>query len=316
MVSLDPREYGGVYLRGLCMGAADAVPGVSGGTIALLTGIYERLIAAITAVEPDRILRVLKGVLPGSREDATDAFLEMDGVFLVALAAGVATAVITISRVLEVAMHDFPVVTFGFFFGLIAASAWVLRSQMTLDTWGRRVAAVAGFLFAFVVSGTAENALGHNPVVVFLAGSVAVSAMILPGISGSLILLLLGQYEFMVTQLRKFIDALPGLLDGTPPAGFTDLLGTIVAFVAGAFVGLFTVSHVVKWALAHRHEATMAFLIALIVGALRAPIVQAGAELDAGWTGGAVTTFLAASLVGAIAVVGLERAAGDITVTA
>lgn len=312
----DGRPYVGVYLRGVCMGAADAVPGVSGGTIALLTGIYERLIAAITAVEADRIQRVLLGAVPGRQGDAAQAFLEMDGVFLAVLAAGIATAVVTISRLLEVAMEHYPVVTFGFFFGLIAASAWVLRSQVVVDTRGRKLAALAGFVFAFVVSGQAEGALGHSPVVLFLAGSVAVSAMILPGISGSLILLLLGQYEYMVGRLRLFIDALPGLLDGSPPAGFTDLFATIGAFVAGAFVGLFTVAHVVKWALAHRYEATMAFLVALIVGALRAPVIQAGGSLVGGWTTPVVATFLAAALLGVLAVLGLERAAGDLSVAA
>lgn len=309
------RPYLGVYLRGVCMGAADAVPGVSGGTIALLTGIYERLIAAITAVEVDRILRVLAGIRPGRRGDAAAAFLEMDGVFLTVLVAGVATAVVTISRLLDVAMEHYPVVTFGFFFGLIAASAWVLRDQMVVDTRGRKVAALAGFVFAFVVSGRAEGALGHSPVVVFFAGSIAVSAMILPGISGSLILLLLGQYEFLIGRLREFVDALPGLLTGSPSAGFVDLSFTIVTFVSGALVGLFTVSHLVKWALAHRHEATMAFLVALIVGALRAPVVHVGTELDAGWTTVAITTFLAAALVGAVAVLGAEHAAGDDLVT-
>lgn len=309
------RPYLGVYLRGVCMGAADAVPGVSGGTIALLTGIYERLIAAITAVEADRIWRVIAGIRPGRRGDAATAFLEMDGVFLTVLVAGIATAVITISRLLDVAMEQYPVITFGFFFGLIAASAWVLRDQMVVDTAGRKLAALAGFAIAFVVSGQAEGSLGHSPVVVFLAGSVAVSAMILPGISGSLILLLLGQYEFLVGRLSEFVDALPGLLDGTPSAGFVDLSFTIVTFVSGALVGLFTVSHVVKWALARRHEATMAFLVALIVGALRAPVVHVGSTLDAGWTTAAATAFLVAALVGALAVVGVEYAAGDDVVT-
>ena len=310
------RPYLGVYLRGVCMGAADAVPGVSGGTIALLTGIYERLIAAITAVETDRIRRVLSGVLPGRRGDAAAAFLEMDGAFLAVLGAGILTAVVTVSRLLEVAMHDYPVVTFGFFFGLIAASAWVLRSAVVVDTRERKLAAVAGFVLAFVVSGRAEGALGHGPVVVFLAGSVAVSAMILPGISGSLILLLLGQYDYLIGRLSTFVESLPGLLDGSMPAGFLDVFVTIATFMAGAFVGLFTVSHAVKWALAHRREATMAFLVALIVGALRAPVVQASAELDAGWTIAAVTTFLVAALVGVLVVGGVEYAAGDDVVTA
>lgn len=312
----DGRPYLGVYLRGVFMGAADAVPGVSGGTIALLTGIYERLITAITAVEPERIKRVLAFPLPSRRGDAAEAFLEMDGIFLGVLGAGVATAIITVSRVLDVAMHEYPVATFGFFFGLIAASAWVLRDQVVLDTRGRKVAAVAGFVFAFVVSGQAENALGHNPVVVFLAGTVAVSAMILPGISGSLILLLLGQYDYMVGRLRRFIDALPGLLDGSAPAGFSDLLLTIVAFVSGAVVGLFTVSHVVRWALARRHEATMAFLVALVVGALRAPVVQATGALDAGWSTAALGAFGLMAVIGAVVVIGLETVAGDIGDTA
>ena len=298
----------GVYLRGACMGAADAVPGVSGGTIALLTGIYQRLIAAITAIDPERVLSVLAAPLPGRREEALSAFRELDGLFLVALGAGILTAVVTVSRALEAAMHSYPVATFGGFFGLIAASAWLLRGQMRLDSRETQLAAVTGFLLAFVLSGRAEGALGHSYPVVFLAGSVAVSAMILPGISGSLILLLLGQYEFMITKLKEFVDALLAMASGEvvlPPQ-----TATIVTFLAGGVFGLFTISHAVKWALSRRRGATMAFLVALVVGALRAPVEQAGGSLEAGWTAVAVALFLAAGVVGAVAVLGIERAAG------
>ncbi|MFB6087874.1 MAG: undecaprenyl phosphate translocase family protein, partial [Haloarculaceae archaeon] len=91
----------GIYLRGVCMGAADAVPGVSGGTIALVTGIYDRLIAAVTAVTPDRVVAVLAAPLPGRRADAREALRAMDARFLVALGAGITTAVVTVTRLLH-----------------------------------------------------------------------------------------------------------------------------------------------------------------------------------------------------------------------
>ena len=252
---------------------------------------------------------MLAAPLPGRREEALTAFRELDGFFLAALGAGILTAIVTVSRVLEVAMHSYPVATFGGFFGLIAASAWLLRRQLHLDTRGRKLAAVSGFLLAFFLSGRAEGALGHSYPVVFLAGSVAVSAMILPGISGSLILLLLGQYEYMISQLKEFVDALLAVASGDvalPPQ-----TATIVTFLAGGVFGLFTISHAVKWALARRRAATMTFLVALVVGALRAPVVQAGGSLEAGWGAVPLAVFLGTSVVGAAVVVGIERAAGE-----
>ncbi|WP_435117079.1 DUF368 domain-containing protein [Halolamina sp. C58] len=303
------RDSLGVYLRGVAMGAADAVPGVSGGTIALLTGIYPRLIAAITAVEPDRLLAVLAAPLPDRRADAVAAFREIDGIFLAALGLGIATAIVTVSRVLEHAMAAYPAATFGGFFGLIGASAWLLRREMAFDTRGRQAAAVAGFAVAFLLSGQAEGALGHGLPVTFLAGSVAVTAMILPGVSGSLLLLLLGQYEYMIDHLSAFVDAVFAILTGesaTIPPG----TATILTFLAGGVVGLFTVAHGVRWALKRRKAATMTFLVALVVGALRAPVVQTATRLDAGWTTTAIGLFSGAAVVGGAVVVGLERAAG------
>ena len=303
------RESLGVYLRGVAMGAADAVPGVSGGTIALLTGIYPRLIGAITAVEPDRLLDIVAAPLPDRRADAVESFREIDGIFLAALGLGIATAIVTVSRVLEHAMASYPAATFGGFFGLIGASAWLLRREMRFDTRGRQAAAVAGFAVAFLLSGQAEGALGHSLPVTFLAGSIAVTAMILPGVSGSLLLLLLGQYEYMIGNLSEFVDALLGIAMGESaslPAGTP----TIVTFLAGGVVGLFTVAHAVRWALSRRKAATMTFLVALVVGALRAPVVQTATRLEAGWTTVAIGIFVGAAAIGAAAVLGIERAAG------
>ena len=302
-----------VYLKGLCMGAADAVPGVSGATIALITGIYERLIAAITEVSPARLVTVVLGALPSRREDAVDALRAIDAGFLIVLVAGVSTAIVTVTRVVHVGIQSAPVGTFGFFFGLIAASAWVLLSEVTLDTPGRVAAVALGFSLAFVASGEAAAALGRSLPVTVLAGAIAVSAMILPGISGSLLLIILGQYTYMTGTLSAFVDSLLAVATGGAVAPLVDTGTVVVAFIVGAFVGLFSVAHAVRWALERDRATTLAFLVALIVGALRAPIVRTTgrlAELGRGWTPTTVATFAAAAVVGAVAVVVLERYTG------
>jgi len=303
-----------VYLKGVCMGAADAVPGVSGGTIALITGIYERLIAAITAVTPERIAQVLAAPLPGRRDDARSAFLAVDGPFLLALGGGVLTAVLVVTRLLHVALESTPVRTFGFFFGLIAASAVVLADQASLDTPGRIGAALVGFLLAFLSAGRAAAALPSSPLVTVGVGAVAISAMVLPGISGSLILVILGQYEFLVGRLTAFVDGLLGLLVGGGVGRIVDPATTVVAFLVGAVVGLVTVAHAVRWALVRYRYATLAFLVSLVVGGLRAPVVKAGENLSAGWTTGALATFGLAAVVGVVAVAVLEQYTDSIAI--
>jgi len=309
------RELAGIYLRGLGMGAADAVPGVSGGTIALITGIYERLIGAVTAVRPARLRRILGGLRPESRPDAIAALRELDVVFLLALGAGIATAVVSVLRAISVLLETNPVETYGFFFGLIGASAVVLFGEVSLATRGRQVAAAAGFLVAFLLSGYAAGALGSSLPVVFLAGAVAVSAMILPGVSGSLLLILLGQYERMSAALSRFTDTLVGLLDGGGVDAVVDAGVPVVTFMAGGVVGLLTIAHSVRWALDRYREATLAFLVSLIVGALRAPVEQTSLELAAtgtGWSTTVVGLFLLFAVVGAGAVLVVDRLAGGI----
>ena len=303
-----------VYIKGICMGAADAVPGVSGGTIALIVGIYERLITAVTAITPRRIRAILSAPHPHYRESALAALRTIDIWFLVALGAGILSAIITITRIVHAGIISYPAITFGFFFGLIAASAWVLRQPLTIDTPGRIVAAAGGFLVAFIVSGQAATALGQSLPVTILAGAVAVSAMILPGISGSLLLVILGQYEYMTGTLSVFVDASIAVLTG---GSFTAIIETgtvVVAFVSGAVFGLFSIAHAVRWALERYYEATFAFLVALIVGALRAPVVRVGTRLSSdagtGWTPSTIALFITAALVGVFIIIFLERAAG------
>ena len=304
----------GVYLRGVCMGAADAVPGVSGGTIALITGIYDRLIAAVTAVGPDVGRDALAGVT-GDRGRLRAAVERVDLAFLLVLGAGIFTAVLTVTRALHVAIEGYPAPTFGFFFGLIAASAFVLRHEVYLDTARRKGAAVAGFLLAFLVSGSASAALPDSPATTAFAGAFAVSAMILPGISGSLILVILGQYERMSGALSTFQDRLLDVATGADVSVLVDPGTTVVSFMVGAVVGLLTVAHGVRRALERDRETTLTFLVALVVGALRAPVASAGenlGELGRAWTGEAVLLFAVAAVVGAVLVVALDRVAGGI----
>ncbi|WP_435194281.1 DUF368 domain-containing protein [Natronomonas sp. EA1] len=290
-----------VYLKGLCMGAADAVPGVSGGTIALIVGVYERLLTAITNVDPDAVTELLGDLSrvhtrPG-RASLAATLLRLDAPFVAVLLAGVFTALATVAGVMHVAVTDFPVPTYAFFFGLIAASAVVLRHGVSLDTLGRVLAGLVGFTFAFLVSGAARGALPHTLPVLFLSGAIAITAMVLPGISGSFILLLLGQYEFMTEIPSRLFDSLS--------TGDLEPLFVLAAFGLGALAGLFSIAHVVKWALTHYRRGTLVFLVALMVGALRVPADEVAANVTA-WTPGTVAVVVGAGVAGAALVLGLD----------
>jgi putative membrane protein len=306
------REWAAVYLKGAAMGAADAVPGVSGGTIALITGIYERLVGAIAALDPEEALALLP-LLPrlggvDARQEFGDALSDMEVPFLLVLGVGVLTAVITMANVVEVAIHDFPGLTFAFFFGLIAASVVVLLGEVSADTPGRVLAGVTGFVFAFVLSGQAQgNVLPGGLAVMFVAGAVAICAMVLPGVSGSLILLTLGKYDTMTGAVSDATDALFAGAFGEA----VDPLSTLVVFSLGALVGILTFARAVEWALEHYRAATLTFLVALMAGALRAPGIRI-ADATSAWTAASVAPLLAAGVVGAGAVLALDATTDDL----
>jgi putative membrane protein len=201
--------------------------------------------------------------------------------------------------------------TFAFFFGLIAASAVVLYDAVVVDTPGRGLAAVAGFVFAFLVTGVSGGgAVPHDLPIIFAAGAVGITAMVLPGISGSFILLLLGQYTYLTGVLSEFVDALLGVVTGA--GGPVLRLGAVVAvFVAGATVGVLTVAHVIRRALDAYRAATLAFLVSLMVGSLRLPAVEVAENVGA-WTPTAAAAMVGAAAVGAAAVLALDRYTDDL----
>ena len=305
------REWLVIYLKGMCMGAADAVPGVSGGTIALITGIYERLITAITEVDP-LVVTLLPGLASGAgRRRFRARLVEMDVPFLLVLGTGIVTAIVTVARLVEAAEAAVPALLFAFFFGLIAASAIVLRDEVDLSTLGRIGAAVSGFALAFVLAGETTGALPHTLPVLALAGAVAICAMILPGISGAFILLLLGQYLFLSETLSAFVDALVGLLSGGSLAAVIAPGTVVVVFGVGAVVGLFSISHAVRFALDRYREATLTFLVALMVGALRFPVREVLSHVSV-WTPGRMLAVGGVALVGAAVVLVVDYYTADI----
>ena len=308
------REWARTFAIGICMGSADAVPGVSGGTIALIAGIYGRLIAMINAITPDRLVTLLTALSPlhGGVEfrEALGIFDEVDGWFGLALVAGVGLAVVLITRAVSILADETPALLFGFFFGLIAISAVILLRELSFHSWLQLAAGVVGFIIAFLLSGEFTFLESGSLVVVFVAGAVAVSAMILPGISGSLFLIILGQYERMSDTLSRFIDALLAPVTGGSSATLVADATVVVTFIAGGLVGLFTISRVVRRALDRNRPATMAFLVALVVGALRAPVVETQSKV--GLSTDVVVAFAAAAVVGSVFLLALDWYAVDL----
>ena len=238
-----------IFLRGLFMGMADVIPGVSGGTVALITGIYERLIFAIKGLNVRFLLYLLKGDLPKAKK----SFLDIDFGFLIPLGIGVGTAFLIFSRVIKFLLDFYPANTYAFFFGLILASAGFVYKHVSGINRKTVVSAICGATFAFLFIGLETLQASHSLPVIFFSGMIAICAMILPGISGAFILLFLGQYEFMLAALHTMDSTL------------------IAVFMAGALAGLIIMVRVMGYLLRKHKSVTMAFLVGLMLGALRLP---------------------------------------------
>lgn len=308
----DARSWLTIYLKGLAMGAADSVPGISGGTIALIVGVYERLIAALTALDPRALVHLARIHTTDGRRALLASLVGMDVPFLAVLGAGIATAIVALTTVMHAAIQTVPGVTYAFFAGLIAASAVVLYRHVAIDTPGRAGAAVTGFVVAFVVAGgSAATTTTPSAMVLFGAGAVAVVAMVLPGVSGAFLLVLIGLYDYASELPGAFVAELVGLVTGGDLAGVVDAGTPVAVFMAGAVVGLLTVAHAVRWALSRSREATLAFLVSLMLGALRAPLLEVDRAV-ATWTVERGAVVAGAALVGLLAVVALDRYTDDL----
>jgi putative membrane protein len=232
-------------LKGFCMGSADIIPGVSGGTMALILGIYERLLKAIGSF--DRLwLRSL------FKLRFAEAFGRNDFMFLLPLGAGIGLALLFFTRVIPlptlIITHPEPV--YGLFFGLILASIFILMGEVEKYGPGEIAITIAGALAGFAVVNLVPVETPSAAWFIFLCGFVAISAMLLPGISGSFILLILGKYAFIVTAFGQFD------------------VGVMMTFAAGALAGLVVFSRTIVWLLNRYHQATLLAIEGLLIGSL------------------------------------------------
>lgn len=242
-----------IFIRGLFMGSADIVPGVSGGTIALITGIYGHLIEAISNIKFGFVRPLLKGNFRGFW---TQLLEEIDFKFFIPLVLGIGVAFLTLAKVVTYCMDYHTAMTFSFFLGLIIASAVILFRKIERINIKHVVFAVIGLILTYIFVSLNPISGNHSLIVIFLSGMIAICAMILPGISGSFLLLLLGQYEYMLNALHQL--------------HFSE----IIVFVVGALIGILGFSKILNYLLKNYEELTMAFLIGVMLGSLKVPAVE------------------------------------------
>lgn len=232
-----------LYLKGIAMGSADVVPGVSGGTIAFITGIYTELLDSIKSVDIKALQTLIK-------EGPKAAWQHINGTFLVTLLAGILTAIVTLAKVIHYLLDNHAVLLWSFFFGLILASSLHMFKQINQWSWDKFIALVAGALIAGFISITSPTSIEASYLNIFCAGSIAICAMILPGISGSFILLLMGLYA-------PILAAVKGIQ-----------LDVMVIFSLGAGIGLMLFSRLLSWLLHHYQGLMFSLLTGFMLGAL------------------------------------------------
>jgi putative membrane protein len=237
------KKYLLLLLRGMGMGAADVVPGVSGGTIAFITGIYEELIDSIKNIN----LAALKLLFTGRWKSL---WKQVNGNFLLAVFGGVFISVLSLAKLLEYLLEHQPILIWSFFFGLIVASSYVVSRKIPKWKYPILVALVGGIGIAFYITSVTPATTSDASWFVVLSGAMASCAMILPGISGSFILLLLGKYEFALHAVNERI-----ILD-------------LILLGSGAIIGLVLFANLLSWLLKKYHDVTIAVLVGFMIGSL------------------------------------------------
>ena len=261
-MNFDFKEIFLIFLRGLFMGSADIIPGVSGGTIALITGIYERLIYAISSIK----FSFLKPLLSCDFTDFKNKLIEeIDFELFIPLFLGIGIAFITLAKVISYLLDTQTAYTFSFFLGLILASAYILYTKLENISLKLIAITAIGIILSYIFVGLNPIATNHSLIVIFISGLIAICAMILPGISGSFLLLLLGQYQYMLNALnsRNLIE--------------------IIVFCIGAVIGILGFSKLLNYLLERYESATMAFLIGIMLGTLRLPIIKITSSANGSW---------------------------------
>lgn len=244
-------EYILTAVKGACMGAADVIPGVSGGTIAFIMGIYDKFVASLAAINAEAVKLFFTGKFK-------EFWRHINGGFLLSLVVGIGVSVISLATVMQTLLSDFPIQTWAFFFGLIVASSiFILRS---ISGWGLReiLFLIGGILLGVVICTLSPTQTPDALWFIFLSGAIAICAMILPGISGSFILLILGKYQYI-------LGAVSDLVAGQ---NVVDNLLIIGVFAIGAIIGILSFSKFLHWLLSRWHKQALIILAGFIIGSL------------------------------------------------
>ncbi|MFY0689769.1 MAG: DUF368 domain-containing protein [Cyclobacteriaceae bacterium] len=237
------KAYFGWFLKGAAMGAANVIPGVSGGTIAFITGIYERLIKALKNCDLTAIQLLVKGKFK-------EFSVHVDLVFLIFIFGGIGVSILSLAKILEIAFTDFETLTLSFFFGLIIASIFGVGKQITTLNTPVIVSFLVGLAIAVSIAFLPPASANEGVLYVFLCGAVAISSMILPGLSGSYVLLLMGNYILVLQSISglRFMILIP--------------------FGIGCAVGLVTFSRLLSFLFDRCKNATISLLTGFVAGSL------------------------------------------------
>jgi len=245
-VSDDPQKQAfriSVYFKGMGMGAADVVPGVSGGTVAFITGIYEELINSLTAFNVGALKLLFAGKIKA-------LWQHVNASFLLVLFGGILTSIFSLTKFISWALINHPLLVWSYFFGLIFASVITMGRDINFKRWLNALVFVLAAWLAFEITRVSGVQASPSTLFFFFAGAIAICAMILPGISGSFILLLLGMYQPVIDAVHNF----NGLV--------------LITFAAGCAVGLLSFTHLLSWLLRRFHAATLAALTGFMLGSL------------------------------------------------
>lgn len=250
-------NYALVTLKGLAMGAADVVPGVSGGTIAFIAGIYEELISTIDKLDIS--------LFKTWKKEGFSTMVETYNLkFLGALFLGIGLSILSLAKLITFLLDEHPLLLWGFFFGLIIASIVYVGGQIKSWNFGVIISGIIGVVVSYFITIAEPLSTGASYWFIFLSGFVAIIAMILPGISGSFILLLLGSYSIVLGTVRNFVDALLAF----DVSALKDAAIKLLLFILGCIVGLKVFSKVLTYLFKNYQNLTLALLTGFMIGAL------------------------------------------------
>lgn len=240
-----------VAVKGACMGAADVIPGVSGGTIAFIMGIYDDFVGSLAAINAEAVKMLLKGQFKAF-------WKHINGSFLLSLVIGIGISVVSLAGLMQMLLSDFPIQTWAFFFGLIVASSiFIIRG---ISGWRLRegLLLVLGIILGVVICTLSPTQTPDGLWFIFLSGALAICAMILPGISGSFILLILGKYQYIMGCISDLVSGV----------NFGQNFLILCIFGIGAVVGILGFSKFLHWLLARWNKETLIVLAGFIIGSL------------------------------------------------